>query len=111
MRSINRVQHLSFFGSDLPPKIVLHSNDVIFVGWMVWVGMLPDLRNNAPLIGSHESVTLTLSQAYHCAERQLLDGCLLVGVADYDGRIAANHLPDFGSAMVVLPRQAATRRH
>ena len=70
---------------------------------MIWVGVLPDFGENAPVIKANEAMALATFEAYEVANGQGLHLALLVGrTGDYAGG-SFEQTPDFRAAVVILP--------
>ena len=84
--------------------------DVIFVGWVLRVGVNPDFGDGTPAIESDETMARALREFDGFAQRQdARRGGRRIGRADTDADGAANDAPKFGSAVVMLPREAPVR--
>jgi hypothetical protein len=48
------------YGLRLSPEIILNTNDIVFIGWMFGIGVLPDLGDHSPAFEAYQSVALAL---------------------------------------------------
>ena len=49
----------------LPAIIILQSYNIIFITWVWFIGMLPDLSNNTPIIQTDQTMTFPLFKFYN----------------------------------------------
>lgn len=92
--------------SPLSRVIILDADDVGFVGWVVWVHVLPDLRDAAPGVERPaESMHLTAVQVDDVTrEKDLFHQVLLIRSMNDEHR-AIYHSPKLRPTMVKLQAQ------
>src|SRR5690349_18504886 len=91
-------------------EVILHTNNIRFIGGIHRIGMLPNLGNCSPtFFNSNEAMTLTHVQPDNLAHTNFLLTFHNVRVAGGHTGSTGNQLPNFCAPVMVLPGQSLAR--
>ncbi len=97
---------MAVYKSNLPPKIVLQTNNILFVRRIFRIHMLPNFGDNSPWIKTNQPMEFSFIHLDKSSRRKLLHLAFFVCIANFYTNNTCKHFPYFGSAKMILPRQS-----